>query len=227
MPRFFTDPEGRVRPIRRKGTGAVVAGALALGMFSSGGGAISISAGVSAGEVGAVQTGGSSSAQLRARKSESQKAARKGDAEGAWKRMGLRQLRRTPRQQAKCLAASFGKVREFFTRHRCTSLDRVLFAVADETGRTAVVSVAWVGLANNRDARKFQTLMDEHGTGDITPLGAQLLSLADVTFTGLRYDSQLNGRTVTIAEAENAARGGFDHDTLDAIAEVAALLPRV
>ncbi|WP_153278325.1 hypothetical protein [Saccharothrix syringae] len=31
---------------------------------------------------------------------------------------------------------------------------------------------------------------------------------------------------VTVAEAENAPGGRFDHDSLDAIAEVAACLPR-
>ncbi|MCP3802661.1 hypothetical protein NLX83_25640 [Allokutzneria sp. A3M-2-11 16] len=98
--------------------------------------------------------------------------------------------------------------------------------MADKTGNTAVVSVVWVGLTNSNDARRFRTLMDEHGTGDITPLGAQLLGLANITFTGLRYGSDRDGSTVTIAEAENAAGSHFDHDTLDAIAEVAALLPR-
>jgi hypothetical protein len=141
--------------------------------------------------------------------------------------MGLRQLRRTARQQAECVAVSYDRIQEFFTRHRCTSLDRVLFAVADEAGNTAMVSVAWVRMANSRDARELQTLMDKHGTGDISPLGAPLLGLADITFTGLRYGSNRNGSGVTIAEAENAAGAGFDHDTLDAIAEVAAYLPRV
>jgi hypothetical protein len=54
--------------------------------------------------------------------------------------MGLRHLRRTARQQAECVAVSDGRIQEFFTRHRCTSLERVLFVVADEAGNTAVVS---------------------------------------------------------------------------------------
>jgi len=40
--------------------------------------------------------------------------------------------RETARQQAECVAVSYGRIQEFFTRHRCTSLERVLFAVADE-----------------------------------------------------------------------------------------------
>lgn len=228
MPEFFTDSQGRVRPIRGKGKGGgvVVAGALALGVFASSGGAVSLGGGAAGG--GSVNVGsGTSSVQLRARKAEGQKSARKGDTEGAWQRMGVRQLRRTARQQAECLAVSFGEVREFFTRNRCTSLERALFAVGDGAGNVAVVSVVWVAMASTGDAREFRSLMDRHGSGDVHPLGAPLLDLADVRFTGLRYGSDRDGKTVTVAEAENAGGGGFDHDTLDAIAEVAAYLPRV
>lgn len=224
---FFTDGQGRVRPIRGKAGGAgatVAAGAVVVAMLSSGAGGAGGAA--AAGEVAAGEVGLSSS-QLRAGKTEGRKSARRGDAEGAWQRFGLRQVKRTARQQGDCLLASHGQVRDFFTRHRCTALDRVLFAVADAEGRTAVVSVAWVGLADAGQAREFTALVDEHGTGDITPLGAGLLELADVEFTGLRYGSERTGKEVTIAEVENAGAGGFDHETLDALAEVAAHLPRV
>lgn len=229
MPGFFTDSQGRVRPIGGKGSGksAVVAGAVALGLFASSGGATSLGGSAVTSEVGAVRAGSGSPAQLRARTNEGRKAARRGDAEGAWGRMGLRQLRRTARQQAECVAASHGQVRAFFTRHRCASLESALFAVADGKDNTAVVSVAWVDLTSAGEARQFRTLIDEHGTGDITPLGAPLLGLADVSYTGLRYGSDRDGRSVTVAEAENAAGSGFDHDTLDAIAEVAAHFPRL
>src|SRR5690349_8456072 len=146
MPGFYTDPQGRVRPIGGKGTGYVVAGVLALGVAASSGGIASIG-GAGGGGGQAPAGGGTSAAQLRTRKSDGQKAARKGDPDAAWQRMGLRQLRRTARQQAECLAVSFGEVREFFTRTRCTSLERVLFAVADGAGNVAAVSVVWVGLA--------------------------------------------------------------------------------
>ena len=232
---FYTDKQGRVRPIRGKGgTGAVVAGVAALGIFAAGGGVGTVGAGVgTAAQAGAAEAGvgsvrlGGSSGQLRARKSEGQKAARRGEPEAAWQRMGLRQVKRTVKQQAECLAVSFGEVREFFTAHRCTYLERALFPVADEAGNTAVVSVVRVGLTGAGDARRFQDLMDVHGSGDITPLGGQVLELGEVTFTGLRYGSDRDGAAVTVAEAENAAGGQFDHDTLDAIAEVAAYLPRI
>ncbi|MFD9702754.1 hypothetical protein [Lentzea sp. NPDC059081] len=164
--------------------------------------------------------------RLGPRKAEGQKAARKGDVDGAWQRMGMRQLKRTARQQAECVAVSFGEIREFFTRNRCTSLDRVLFAVTDGAGNTAVISVVWIGLASTGDARDFQTVMNRHGSGDVHPLGSHLLDLAEIQFTGLRYGSERDGKTVTIAEAETAT-GNVDHETLDALAEVAAYLPRV
>jgi hypothetical protein len=86
------------------------------------------------GEAVVAEAGSGSSVQLRARKSDGQKAARKGDNHGAWQRMGLKQTRQTLRQQAECLAASFGEVRDFFTRNRCSSLDRMMFAIVDEAG---------------------------------------------------------------------------------------------
>lgn len=233
VPDFYTDPQGRVRPIRGKGTGAVLAGVLALGVFASGGGLSAVgglagdAVGSAVGEVAGGSGGGSSSAQLRARRSEGQRTARKGDPDGAWRSMKVRQLRRTARQQAECLAVSFGEVRDYFTRNRCTSLERAVFALVDDAGNTAVVSVVWVGMAKTGDARQLKTLMDRHGSGDIRPLGAPVLDLADVEFTGLRYGSDRDGTTVTFAEAENVPGSGFDHDTLDAMAEVAAYLPRV
>ena len=224
MTRFITK-NGKVIPLSgggggKKGAGVVVAGALALTVAAGTGG-------ITTGGFGATEVGsGGSSLRLGPRKAEGQKAARKGDAEGAWQRLGMKQLRRTARQQAECVSVSFGEIREFFVRNRCTSLDRVLFAVADGSGNTAVVSVVWVGLASNGDARRFESLMTRHGSGDIHPLGSHLLDLAEVRFTGLRYGSDRDGRTVTVAEAETAS-GQVDHDTLDALAEVAAHLPRV
>lgn len=223
----FITKNGKVIPLNggggggKKGAGVVVAGALALTVVAGTGGAGSF------GGLGATEVGpGGSSLRLGPRKAEGQKAARKGDAEGAWQRMGMKQLKRTARQQAECVAVSFGEIREFFIRNRCTSLERVLFAVGDGAGNTAAVSVVWVGLASTGDAREFETVMNRHGSGDVHPLGSHLLDLAEIHFTGLRYGSDRDGKSVTIAEAETAG-GRIDHDTLDALAEVAAHLPRV
>ncbi|MEU4803897.1 hypothetical protein [Actinosynnema sp. NPDC023587] len=201
----------------RGGGGAVVvAGLVALGAVGAGG------VGVTGG--GAGGAGGAGARGVSARKAEGQQAARKGDTEGAWQRMGMRGLRQTAEQQAECVVSSFGRVREFFQGTRCASLDRVLFAVGDGAGNSAVVSVVWVGFAARGDAADFKSLIDRHGSGDVTPLGGALLGLADVSFSGLNYGSDRDGNTVVIAEAERIG-GSVDAETLDALAEVASYLP--
>lgn len=230
MTRWITKNGKRI-PLNGGGKGAgvvVAAGALAIGLTAGTGGLTTLSGGSSLmSEAGAQQGAGSGgSPQLRARKSEGQKSARKGDAEAAWQRLGVKQLKRTARQQAECVAASFGQIRDFFTRTRCTSLERALFLLTDGAGNIAVLSVAWVGLPSARDADRFESVMKIHGSGDIYPLGSSALGLADIHFTGERYGSDRDGKNVTIAETELVS-GYIDNDTLDAIAEVSAYLPRI
>lgn len=219
---IYTDSQGRIRSFKgKKGSpGAVVAaGVLVLGLVGSagaagGGGLLGSSAGSSAG-----------SSSVAARKVDGQKAAKRGDRDGAWQRMGMRRLDDRVRRQAECLSASHGEVREFFTHTPCTSLDRMVITVGDGAGNNAVVSVAWVGFRTTRDLRAFKRIEDRQGSGDIHPLGASLLGLADITFTGHNYGTDIDGTTIAIAEAEPAA-GHLDAATLDALAEVAAYLPR-
>lgn len=219
----FITKNGRVIPLTGRGGGggrtAAAAAVLVLGLVGAtgvagGGGPAGSSAGGSAG----VST-------VSGRKAEGQKAAKRGDRDGAWQRLGLRRLDDRVRRQAECLSASHGEVREFFLRTPCTSLDRMVIAVGDGAGNTAVVSVAWVGFRTTRDLRAFKRLEDRHGTGDIHPLGAPLLGLADITFTGHNYGIDTDGTTIAIAEAERAT-GHLAPDALDTLAEVAAYLPR-
>ncbi|MFD0206786.1 MULTISPECIES: hypothetical protein [Saccharothrix] len=218
----FITKNGRVIPINGKKGGAgtvVAAGVLVLGLVGSagaagGGGVFGSSAGGSAGSSG-----------VTARKLDGQKAAKRGDRDGAWQRLGMRRLDDRWQRQVECLSVSHGEVREFFAHTPCTSLDRVVIAVGDGAGNNAVVSVAWVGFRTTRDLRAFKRIEDRHGSGDIHPLGASLLGLADIRFTGDNYGTDVNGTTITIAEAEPAA-GHVDRETLDALAEVAAYLPR-
>jgi hypothetical protein len=116
-------------------------------------------------------------------------------------------------------------VREFFARTPCTSLDRVRFGVGDDQGNSVVVSVAWVGFHTRSDAREFKRLDDVHGTGNVTPLASTLLGWADISFTGHHYQSRPDGKTTVIAEAEPAT-GQVSDEVLDAVADVAVLLPR-
>ncbi|MCE6998637.1 hypothetical protein LZG04_28130 [Saccharothrix sp. S26] len=219
---IYRDPQGRLRSSRGKKTGAgtvVAAGALVLGLVGAtgaagGGGVLGSSAGGSAG-----------SSSLAARELDGRKAAKRGDRDGAWQRLGLRRLDDKLRRQAECLSASHGEVREFFLRTPCTSLDRMVIAVGDGAGNNAVVSVAWVGFRGTRDLRAFKRIEDRHGSGDIHPLGASLLGLADIRFTGHNYGTDTNGTTITIAEAEQVT-GHLDPWVLDALAEITAHLPR-
>ncbi|MGW4210180.1 hypothetical protein ACWEIJ_19480 [Lentzea sp. NPDC004789] len=137
----------------------------------------------------------------------------------------MRTLKRVAKPALECLSHSFGQVRDHFARHPCRSLDRTLFAIGDDRGDVAVVSVAWVGFRNRQDAGEFKKLIDVHGTGDITPLATPLLDLADVRFTGLHYASRTDGSTIVIAETETAS-GRVSGEVLDAVADVASWLPR-
>lgn len=197
--------------------------------------AIAVLAGVvaatGAGASGAMSLGGASAGRavdtaagksISSKKAEGKKAARKGDADEAWRRMGMRTLKKAVKQDLKCVANSYGQVREFFARTPCKSLDRVLFGIGDDQGNSVVVSVAWVGFHTRGDARAFKRLDDVHGTGNVTPLASTLLGLADINFTGHHYQSRPDGKTTVIAEAEPATGQVSD----EVLADVAVPLPR-
>lgn len=174
---------------------------------------------------GSALSGTSVGESVSVRKADSKKSAKKGDSDAAWNRMGLKLKKKAHRPDPECLTASHGQVREFLLRTPCTSLDRMLFAIDDGAGNTAVISVAWVGFRTTRDMADFKAVIDVQGSGDIHPLGVSLLQMADVVFTGHNYDAEPNGESIAIAEAE-AAEGQFEPGLLDALAEVAAQLPR-
>ncbi|MFI0447990.1 hypothetical protein [Actinomadura sp. 6N118] len=162
---------------------------------------------------------------VKVQKAQAKRSARKGDADEAWRRVGMRRLRQSvSRRNLGCVRATFGEVQRSLIRNPCTSLDRKLFAIADRRGNTALVSVAWVRFHTSGARRRFQEVIDVYGTGDIKPLTANLLGLADIRFTGRYYHSIHQGARLTVAEAE-AVRGTFDPKVLDGFAEIAAELP--
>jgi hypothetical protein len=199
---------------------AVLAGAVAAAGGGLGGGA-ALGGASSAG--GAVDS--AVGQNISAKKAEGKKAARKGQADEAWRRMGMRSLKKTVKRDLECVADSFGQVREFFVRAPCTSLDRMLFGIGDGNGNVVVVSVAWVGFRTSGHAQEFKRLDDAYGSGNITPLAGALLDMADIHFTGQHYRSRTDGKTIVIAEAEPGA-GHLSDELLDAVADVAAELPR-
>lgn len=178
------------------------------------------------GPAGSLGSGTSSSVgkNLSARKADSKKSARAGRTDEAWNRLGMRTLRKATRRHTECVSRSFGEVRQFLTRTRCTFLRRALFAIGDGED-SVVVSVVWVGFRTRAQAARFRDLIDVHGTGDITPLGGQFVGASGIRFSGHNYDSRLNRTGLTVAESETLS-GEFSADDLDTVAEVAALLPR-
>ena len=206
----------------KAGGGLAVVGVAVVALGALGAGATgAVGSGASAGSGPGVSAGES----VSVRKAESKRSARKGDSEAAWRRMGVRELKRVSKQEVECVSASHDQVQEFFLRTPCTSLDRVLLAVGDGEGNSAVVSVAWVGFRKSGDVAGFKAVIDRQGSGDVRPLATPLLGLADIRFSGHNYGSETNGKGITIAEAETAT-GTVAPDVLDALAEVAALLPR-
>ncbi|MEU3649189.1 hypothetical protein AB0E59_37840 [Lentzea sp. NPDC034063] len=218
MARRIGGAGGGSDPGAGKAGAVVVAGVLAMSV-AAGTGGLSVGGGAS---TVAVDSAG---VNLTRARSEGKKSARNGDADGAWRQMNMRTLKRTAKPALECVSHSFGQVRDHFVRNPCKSLDRTLFAVGDGRGNVAVVSVAWVGFRNRRDAGEFKKLIDVHGTGDVTPLATPLLDLADVRFTGLHYQSRSDGGTVVIAETESVS-GQVSGETLDAMADIASWLPR-
>jgi hypothetical protein len=137
------------------------------------------------GTAGSLVSGTSSGVgkNLMMRKVDSKKSARAGRADEAWNRLGMRTLRKAARQHAECVSHSFGEVRQFLACTRCTSLDRMLFAVGDGKD-SVVVSVSWVSFRTRVQAAQLQGLIDVHATGDIAPLGGELIGAAGIRSAG-------------------------------------------
>jgi hypothetical protein len=210
---------GRPVLIDGGGSGKAVAAGLAALVLGSGG--------VTGGAGGLTGGLGGSSVSVRtvnAGKADAKRAARSRKPDGAWRRIGMRRVRQTAsKRNLDCVRVTFGQVQRSLIRNPCRSLDRILLAIADQRGNTALVSVAWVRFRGSGDRRRFQKVIDVYGTGDIKPLGAGALGLADIRFTGRYYHSIPRGARLTVAEAE-AVRGAFDPKVLDGFAEIAAEL---
>lgn len=217
MPDFYTDAQGRTRPITpKKGTGGVVVTAVLTGVLAAAGGADATTS------VGAALD--STQSQIRAETNSARDAAESGDETEAWRRLGLKELKLAVKQHLQCAVQSYSQVREFFLQHGCTSLDGKLIPLGDLHGTVIVVSVAWVRMSSDSDAAALNQLEDTYGTGDITPLPAELLQLRDIRFTAQHYKSRRHGSLVVVAEAE-PVEGRPSTQVLNGVADVAASLP--
>ncbi|WP_239154375.1 hypothetical protein [Amycolatopsis sp. FDAARGOS 1241] len=235
---YFKGKDGKIHPRHdpKGGGGAkVFVAGVALVAAVGSGGAVSLGSGaVLEGATGASETLPGNLAgdvadslpgrSLRVRKSESQESARRGKRDQALSKLKLKNLRKTVRQEVNCLLATTGKVRNYVAEHRCTSLGRGLYAVGDGHGNAAIISVARMGFPTKSHAAGCERVEKVQGSGDITPLGGELLGLAGVHFTGLHFDSRLDGATMVVAEAETAT-GHMDNEMLDTLAEVFVWFP--
>lgn len=155
----------------------------------------------------------------------SRNAAKKGNEREAWDRMALRKVRNEiQRGDLHCAAQSYGEVQEFFLRHPCEKLQQRLFPLADDRGNVIAVSIMWVTMPSRADATKLKRVEDTYGTGDVAPVGTQLLGLGDVRFTGRHYASRRTGSQLVITETE-PLRGQPSDSVLDDVAAIANLLP--
>ncbi|WP_345606529.1 hypothetical protein [Pseudonocardia adelaidensis] len=198
MPKgFYTDPQGRVRPIEGKRGGGLV---LAIVLV------VAIAAGGSASAVGTATGAGGTTASASSARASSQ--ARRRDANTARLRLLRQALRVEQRFDSTddCVAHSYGKVREFFRERPCAALHRAWFDVRDGRRGLVLVAVSWVEMPDARSAREFHELVDTYGTGNVTELSREQGPHRRVRFTGKHYVSRRDGTTVVNAQAEPIGR---------------------
>lgn len=233
--KFRTLEDGTVIPINDGGgakvfvAGVAVVAAVGGGTAAGIGGAASVGSGAAealpgnlAGDVADSLPGRS----LETRKAEGKKSAKRGRKDETFSRFKLKQLKQAAKHEIDCLLNSTDRVRDYLAEHRCTSLDRNLFAVGDGHGNAAVISVARVGFPKKSDADGCEKVEEVQGSGDIKPLGAALLGLDGVKFSGRHFQSRVDGRAMVVAETETVA-GQVDSGTLDALADVSVWFPKL
>jgi hypothetical protein len=212
---FYTDKNGVVRPLNgrgpgRKGGGAALAVAIVVALAAGGtGGAAAL------GGVGASAGSGSASS---ARSTQ----ARQRNTAAARIRLEARRLR-VDREEfdvtTDCAAHSYGQVREFFRDELCTALFRSSFEVRDRRGAVVLVAIAWVEMPDAASARNYHSLVDTHGTGNVTELTRERGRYRDVRFTGEHYESRRNGTAVMNAQAQPAGRAAAAEELEQMVAD--------
>lgn len=222
---FYTDKQGRTRPITAKkgSAGAAIAGVAAAAVLATGGGL-----------GGAASVGGSAEALAASRSMatkviDAKKLAKHGKPRAALRTLGLKRVEQVARIKRRvdrdlhCAIRSYGDVREFFLRNPCRSLRRELLPIADGNGDTMLVSVARVRMPSRWSAMRLKDLADIYGTGNVSPIARTVLARQGVHFTGRAYGARTSGPVTVIAEAATVS-GRFDLAVLDGAAETFALL---
>lgn len=111
-----------------------------------------------------------------------------------------------PVRDTDCAAHSYSAVRKFFTRTQCEQLTRTLYTSQPTGSRIAVSSVSVVRMPNPGAARRLARLTNSDGTGNVTDLPADGVTVpgAPDTLRGGGYASSVHGATVTIVESDYA-----------------------
>lgn len=140
---------------------------------------------------------------IQTRVTNSSSSARRSHSSEAWRRMGLRAVRRAAgreiRRELDCTATSFGQVREFFASTPCRSMHQTQPVLCDEHGNTITVSITWVRMPTPVSAQRWKLLIDTDGTGSVS-------TSQGVRFTGKHYSSRRTGSLVVIAETAPGGR---------------------
>jgi hypothetical protein len=116
---------------------------------------------------------------------------------------------RAARDDTDCAAHSYGRVRAFFTTHPCTSLHRALFT-GTSSGTPVVIAVSTVSMATERDAADLQRLADSDGTGNVSDLLREGVTVpgGPARLHNASYASQRHGPALVIVEADTASGAG-------------------
>lgn len=136
-----------------------------------------------------------------------------------WKSLGLEFTTRNHDSPGKCGGIySYGDAQAFMTEHPCSGLERGLFDATGEAGNTMAVATATVTMPTAPQAERLRALVDQPGTGNIRELAPDI--------SGNHYASNVEGRTVTIAQAEEKMGEQAPAAALDRAARAALAVPQ-
>lgn len=135
---------------------------------------------------------------------------------------GLDLTARATRTDTDCAAHSYGRVQAFMATNPCLSLRRALYT-GTESGQPVLVAVSAVEMASESDAADLQKLADTNGTGNVSDLLRDGVTVegAPSRLRDASYASQRRGPVLVIVEA--AVVSGAPRP-LDSLAQAALAL---
>jgi hypothetical protein len=183
----------KVRSYTRSGPVAGAGAAAVAAVLVVGGAAGGLGAGSGGGGTTVRPKTGSKSAEVRAKRTT--------DAMIRLERKGYRVTRQAS-ADTDCAAHSYGQVVTFFRRNPCAGVVRMSFEVRDRRRNVVLVAVASVAMPDEGGARRFRTLVDRDGTGNLTELSRERGRYRSVRFIGIPYASRRDGVVVTNVQAQ-------------------------